>query len=355
MQTQSVIGVDLGSNTLRVCEIRLENGAKASVVREFERVVGSAKGMSQSGLSSEAKGRILRAFAEARAEFDFTKNYLAVATEAFRRAADGAEFLEQIEREVGVKVRLIEAQTEAKLSFLGASFGAGGGFGCGFGASLSNSQTLIDLGGASTEVCSLKCEQNTVDLAALARQVEGLNAHSFGFGIIHSTQKLCAQFGVKFDSFSPLLAELVASKRQFLSEFFNRVTCEAREFLTAQKAGQTLLNSGVPTSVANLKLGLFHNEYDARKVSGMRLFASDFHKAFHTLLNASEEERDRLVGKACGGLVASGILLLAGVFGWDIQNFCALKADEFGADEFVVVDYGVREGAGLSVALQLGV
>ena len=53
--------------------------------------------------------------------------------------------------------------------------------------------------------------------------------------------------------------------------------------------------------------------------------------------------------------MASGILLLAGVFGWDIQNFCALKADEFGADEFVVVDYGVREGAGLSVALQLGI
>lgn len=359
MQTQSVIGVDLGSNTLRVCEIRLEDGAKASVVREFERVVGSAKGMSQSGLSSEAKGRILRAFAEARAEFDFTKKYLAVATEAFRRAADGAEFLAQIKREVGVKVRLIDPQTEAKLSFLGASFGAGGGF-CGgfggsFGASLSNLQTLIDLGGASTEVCSLKREQNAVDLAALARQVEGLNAHSFGFGIIHSTQKICAEFGVKLDSFRPLLTELVASKKQFLSEFFNRTTCEAREFLAAQKAGQTLLNSGVPTSVANLKLGLFHNEYDAHKVSGTRLFASDFHKAFHTLVNSSESICDQLVGKARGGLVASGILLLAGVFGWDIQNFCAREAGEFGTDEFVVVDYGVREGAGLSVALQLGV
>jgi exopolyphosphatase / guanosine-5'-triphosphate,3'-diphosphate pyrophosphatase len=67
---------------------------------------------------------------------------IAGATHAVRQASDGAAFVRQASRVIGVPVRIISAEREAALSFLGVASRHAG----------RREWVMIDLGGASTEV-----------------------------------------------------------------------------------------------------------------------------------------------------------------------------------------------------------
>ena len=84
------------------------------------------------------------------------------ATSAARAAANGAEFMEAVEKETGVPLRIISGEEEAELSFLGAS-----------SASEADRCGMIDIGGGSTEIavgtaagieCAFSCQMGAVRL-----------------------------------------------------------------------------------------------------------------------------------------------------------------------------------------------
>ncbi|HET7379321.1 MAG TPA: hypothetical protein VFJ24_04695, partial [Gaiellales bacterium] len=68
---------------------------------------------------------------------------IAGATQAVRQAADGEDFAKKAGEAIGVPVRVIPAHREAELSFLGAASRH----------AARREWVMIDLGGASTEVC----------------------------------------------------------------------------------------------------------------------------------------------------------------------------------------------------------
>jgi exopolyphosphatase/guanosine-5'-triphosphate,3'-diphosphate pyrophosphatase len=70
------------------------------------------------------------------------EHLVAGATEAVRRAADGEELLAAASAQIGVPVRLIAAEVEARLSFAGVASGHAG----------RREWVMADLGGASSEV-----------------------------------------------------------------------------------------------------------------------------------------------------------------------------------------------------------
>jgi exopolyphosphatase/guanosine-5'-triphosphate,3'-diphosphate pyrophosphatase len=70
------------------------------------------------------------------------KDVLIAATRALRTAANGTQVVEQLERSLGVPVRLLSPETEARIAFLGAAPDL----------HPTAAQVLIDSGGASTEV-----------------------------------------------------------------------------------------------------------------------------------------------------------------------------------------------------------
>ena len=75
---------------------------------------------------------------------------LVVATEAIRQASNSSEFLEDVERETGLKIHLINGDTEATLTFYGATYEE---------QRQSHSQGVsgvMDLGGGSTELVTAK-------------------------------------------------------------------------------------------------------------------------------------------------------------------------------------------------------
>ena len=140
-----MVAIDLGSNTIRACKMELLSSGLFECVYSFERIVGSARGLSHTGLATDAMERIRTAVAQLCTEASFSSS-IAVATEAFRQAANSAEFFRQIRAEFGIEFNIISGEVEAYLTRLGVENRA----------KILNlnleSSLLIDLGGASTEI-----------------------------------------------------------------------------------------------------------------------------------------------------------------------------------------------------------
>ena len=84
------------------------------------------------------------------------------ATSAARDAANGREFMAEVEQAAGVPLRIISGEEEAELSFLGASAASG-----------AERTGMIDIGGGSTEIaigteegldCAFSCQMGAVRL-----------------------------------------------------------------------------------------------------------------------------------------------------------------------------------------------
>lgn len=68
-----------------------------------------------------------------------------------------------------------------------------------------------------------------------------------------------------------------------------------------------VLSSGVPTSIAALKIGLNYANYDAKLINGMRLELADFDAAAQKII--ASDDKDALVGKNRSDIMLCGIAL----------------------------------------------
>ena len=284
-----VIAIDLGSNTFRVALIKKEqNGFTNEQI--YEKIVGAARGLNESGkIGLEAKNRLFEAIAEAKSKFDFTKfKCVAVATEAFRVASNSEEIFSEIREKFGINFHIIDGQAEAKLTFLGVQNALKK-------LGINDKFSIIDIGGASSEIGE-----------------EG-KFISFKFGII-----------TFYERFKTL---------DLMQENAKIYTKEAREFLTSLDNRLIVLTSGVPTTIAALKLGLNYESYDAKKINGYELKMSDFDHFISELLKLDETTANMAVGKDRKFPLIAGTLLLKELLSG--QNA-----------KFIVIDDGLREGVG---------
>ena len=273
-----MIGIDLGSNTLRACKMD-ENG---DILWDFERIVGSARNMDANGLATDAKERIIKALNELRIERDLSGQYFAAATAAFRKAKNASDFLNFIKNELNIDFSVISGDDEAQFVRMGINERLKK-----LGISDKNA-VFIDLGGASTEIS----------------YNEGFK--SFDFGIVSYVNA--------FKNDYSKICEVVSVAKDFISSF---------------DISSIILSSGVPTSVAGLKIGLNYANYDAKKVNGMRLKNSDFDEIYAKII--ASDDKDTLVGKNRADILCAGIMLLK-------ELLSTVNAP------FVVIDDGLREG-----------
>ena len=284
-----VISIDLGSNTFRVALVK--KGQNTFYNEQiYEKIVGAARGLNESGkIGLEAKNRLFVAIAEAKSKFDFAKfKCVAVATEAFRVASNSEEIFDEVREKFDINFHLIDGKAEAKLTFLGVqnAFKRLG---------LDEKFSIVDIGGASSEIG------------------EDGNFRSFKFGII-----------TFFEKFKNL---------KLLEQNAKICTKEARAFLGSLDNKFITLTSGVPTSIAALKLGLNYENYDAKKINGLELKMSDFDHFISELLKLDEAAANVAVGKDRKFPLIAGTLLLKEL----------LSGQEA---KFIVIDDGLREGVG---------
>ncbi|HXH64993.1 MAG TPA: Ppx/GppA phosphatase family protein [Mariprofundaceae bacterium] len=149
--------VDIGSNTLRllIAEPSAQPGTPWHDVHRAHRIVRLGEGLHASGrLSEPGMARALAALQEFAqlitahdARLDQTH---AVATAAMREAENGREFRDRIEAETGIRVQIIDGETEARLSLAGAM--------AVLHADTRADMLLFDIGGGSTEFIRVRGE-----------------------------------------------------------------------------------------------------------------------------------------------------------------------------------------------------
>ncbi len=138
--------IDIGSNSVRLVEFRLEGAALFPVFNE-KVMAGLGRNMGETGrLHPEGVAsalRALRRFARVLDAKGVAERY-AVATAAVRLAADGADFVRQAEVLTGLRIRVLSGPEEGRISALGVLGGVGEAHGL-----------AGDLGGSSLEFTPL--------------------------------------------------------------------------------------------------------------------------------------------------------------------------------------------------------
>ncbi len=135
--------VDIGSNTVHALVADVVRG-RIEEVAHYVEMPELGPQVARSGVIGSRARVAIRALDSVleHARSDGYDHLVAGATQAVRQASDGPAFVRQASRVIGVPVRVISAQREAELSFLGV-------------ASRHASRrewAMVDLGGASTEI-----------------------------------------------------------------------------------------------------------------------------------------------------------------------------------------------------------
>src|SRR6186713_3622895 len=162
--------IDIGTNSVHMLVVRVREDLSFEVIdREKAMVRLGAGGLDGRALTNEAMAAALQALSKFKrlADSHRVDQILAAATSATREARNGGEFLARIERETGIRPRVITGTEEARLIHLAAVYGVDVGGG---------RAVVIDIGGGSVEITL-----GTATNMELAR--------SFKVGVIRLTER----------------------------------------------------------------------------------------------------------------------------------------------------------------------
>ena len=139
--------VDVGSNSVRL--VVFDGAARSPAYFYNEKIMCAlGAGLSETGrLNPEGRKRALAALHRFQllAQGMDAGPLTAVATAAVRDAEDGQAFVDEVERETGLKINIIPGTEEARLSAQGVMLGWPGSYGL-----------VCDIGGSSMELAEIK-------------------------------------------------------------------------------------------------------------------------------------------------------------------------------------------------------
>ena len=298
--------LDLGTNNCRLL-IAAPDAKGFAVVDAFSRIVRLGEGLSQNGcLGDLAMARTIEALRVCANKLAWRKvaRRRLVATEACRMAANGAEFIANVERETGLKLEIIARETEAQLAAAGAEP---------LIDPLAPVSLVFDIGGGSTELMWLVREGTRHRIAAWTSLAAGVVTISEKFG------------GVEVSPQS--FAAMRESVRPMLAAFHANVVA-----LGGGTTAQLLGTSGTVTTIAGVQMGL--RRYDRSRVDGCWLEADAITEVTASLLAMSYDARaaNPCIGRERADLVLAGCAILE-----------EIRAT-FPSSRIRVADRGLREG-----------
>ncbi|MFA7601992.1 MAG: Ppx/GppA phosphatase family protein [Novosphingobium sp.] len=311
---QSYAAIDLGTNNCRLLIAR-PSAEHFIVIDAFSRVVRLGEGLAQNGqLSQSAMDRALSALHVCADKLRRRNVQLArsVATEACRRAGNGAEFIERVRSETGIALDIISAREEARLAVLGCHILLEPGQG---------PAMIFDIGGGSTELV-------LIDSTAPVPRI--LDWQSVPWGVV-SLSETCGPEG---DSQAERIARYLRMRELVGDSFAPFADRAARARMQEGRAGPLRLlgTSGTVTTLASLHLAL--PQYDRRAVDGLIVPADSMREISARLSAMSIAERRELpcIGRERADLVVAGCAILDAIL------------DVWPADRLGVADRGIREG-----------
>ncbi|WP_420829329.1 Ppx/GppA phosphatase family protein [Croceibacterium selenioxidans] len=319
---QAYAAIDLGTNNCRLLIARPAD-ANFVVIDAFSRVVRLGEGLAQTGrLSDQAMDRAVGALRVCSEKLKRRNVRLArsVATEACRRATNGAEFIERVRHETGIRLNVISAQEEARLAVLGCHILLEDGIG---------PAVIFDIGGGSTELV-------LIEPGAPVPHI--LDWQSVPWGVVSLTETVgdegtdAASRLARYRKMHKLVADSFAGFAERIAPF--------------RLPNLRLLGtSGTVTTLASLHLDL--PQYDRKAVDGLVVPSESMRDIATRLSTMGPEERRRLpcIGNERADLVVAGCAILEAIL------------DIWPATRLGVADRGIREGIlrGLMSADALGI
>jgi exopolyphosphatase/guanosine-5'-triphosphate,3'-diphosphate pyrophosphatase len=307
---QAYAALDLGTNNCRLLIAR-PSGENFTVIDAFSRVVRLGEGLAMSGrLSDAAMDRALAALHVCADKLRRRNVSLArsVATEACRRAANGADFIDRVREETGIALDIISAQEEARLAVLGCHVLLEQGHG---------PAVIFDIGGGSTELVLIEPSERVPRIIDWA---------SVPWGVVSLTDTV----GRTEDSTAGRL-DRYARMRMLVSDSFAPFAERVAQASTHPDI-RLLGTSGTVTTLASLHLEL--PQYDRRAVDGLIVPSQSMRAISERLSGMAAEERRALpcIGPDRADLVVAGCAILESIL------------DIWPASRLGVADRGIREG-----------
>jgi exopolyphosphatase/guanosine-5'-triphosphate,3'-diphosphate pyrophosphatase len=300
--------LDLGTNNCRLL-IACPSGESFRVVDSFSRIIRLGEGISVTGCISEAAiERAIAALSICRDKIQARKarRLRLIATEACRAASNADGFRDRVAAETGIRLEVIDRETEASLAVIGCSplidpNGRGA--------------ILFDIGGGSTELVRIERDPTQGNAEPYTKAWV-----SIPLGVV----TLAEHFGGK-----NVTREIYARMVEEVSE---RVAPFAVEH-GSDIAGMHLLGtSGTVTTLAGIHLNL--PRYDRRRVDGIWMDNAAISATVARLLGMSYEERanNNCISIDRADLVLAGCAILDAI------------RRAFPLPRLRVADRGLREG-----------
>jgi exopolyphosphatase / guanosine-5'-triphosphate,3'-diphosphate pyrophosphatase len=300
--------LDLGTNNCRLL-IATPTGDSFRVVDSFSRIIRLGEGMSATGCISDAAiERAVAALGICRDKIQLRKarRLRLIATEACRAASNGDAFRDRIAAETGIRLEVIDRETEAALAVIGCSplldpKGRGA--------------ILFDIGGGSTEL--VRIERDPDEQNAAPRIKAWM---SIPLGVV----TLAEHFGGR--DVTP------ASYARMVQEVAKHVAPFAAEHGADLRDMHLLGTSGTVTTLAGVHLNLLR--YDRRRIDGVWMNDADVTATIARLLGMSYRERanNNCIGTERADLVLAGCAILDAI------------RHAFPLPRLRVADRGLREG-----------
>ncbi len=295
-----VSSIDVGTNTviLLVAEVD-KNANKIIPLYNEQRIPRIGKNLKDGTEISTAKIKelfqILHDYRIIIDNFKCERNFL-TATNALRIASNGKEIIDRIISEFDIEARIVEGDTEAELSFLGATFEC----------DETNDSLVIDIGGGSTEI-----------IHGRGRNIDFKK--STQMGVVSAEEYFLKSSPPPPEEISSLLAELEKLFKEF-----------PVEKLIAENV---IAIAGTPTTLAAIKENL--TQFDEEKIEGHILYKKDINDLIEEISSLTSEEilkKFKSVVRGREDVILAGTIILYFIM------------DKLGLEKVKVSTKGIRYG-----------
>src|SRR6188508_577106 len=295
-----IAAIDIGTNSIHMIVVNVRPDLSFEVIdREKDMVRLGAGGLDGRNITPTAMAAALQTLAKFKrlAESHKVDEIVAAATSATREAENGGDFIAEVNRLTGIKIRVISGTEEARLIHLAAGYGVDIG---------GSTGVVIDIGGGSVEVTLGTARQMTL-------------GKSFKVGVIRLTERF-----VKSDPLS-------GRDEHRLVKHLNREMGDYLDQVAQRGYDRVIGTSGTILSLGSLAA---QQHVSAEELRNLRVPAKALHRLRKKLTSLTLEERLAVPGldPRRADLSVAGSVLLDTII------------RRLNADEFTLCDLALREG-----------
>ena len=258
---KNIAAIDCGTNSIRLLISRVDDDGNLTEITRRMIIVRLGEGVDATGKFSDAALSRVFAACDEYAELIKTHEVSAIrfiATSASRDVSNRDEFATGVKARLGCELEVISGETEAELSFAGATFELAKKF--------AGPYLVLDIGGGSTEIVL------GTDKPEFARSVN--------IGCVRMTERHLNQ--------DPPSAESIQAATKDIEDAITL----AAEIVPFEKAITVIGLAGSVTTVAAMALGL--DKYDREAIHGSVISAQSIHGTAEKFLSMTREQRAAL-------------------------------------------------------------